>query len=177
MLKVDKITDEDKSAITNLLNKSIEIEYSFIFNYPRMIDQLVNIEPIIQEKVAGQLEQLGKESVQHAGWIMRLVENLGGEPVLPLEGINRIADISALLLKQLEKEKSAQSLFKEAKLIAEQNQAEGILTWIKAMRSDSTDKSYSRSSTIHILERLEIDEGRHVKIVQNLLSDLNLPMQ
>jgi len=43
---VDRINEDSKKAIVSLLNKSIEVEYAFIFNYPRLIDQLVNIEPI-----------------------------------------------------------------------------------------------------------------------------------
>ncbi len=111
MFAVDGITEDGKKAIVSLLNKSIEVEYAFIFNYPRLIDQLVNIEPITQENVAKKLELLGKESVQHAHWIMRLIENLGGEPQLPVEVIERMTDIPSLLLKQLDKEKLAQSLF------------------------------------------------------------------
>jgi len=43
---VDRINEDGKKAIVRLLNKSIEVEYAFIFNYPRLIDQLVNIQPI-----------------------------------------------------------------------------------------------------------------------------------
>jgi len=121
MFAVDRITEGGKKAIVSLLNKSIEVEYAFIFNYPRLIDQLVNIEPITRQRVAKKLELLGKESVQHAHWIMRLIENLGGEPQLPIEVINRMTDIPSLLLKQLDKEKLVQSLFREARRVAEQS--------------------------------------------------------
>ncbi len=80
-----------------------------------IIDQLVNIEPITQERIATKLELLGKESVQHAHWIMQLIEGLGGEPQLPFEVLDRMTDIPSLLLKQLDKEKLAQSLFQQAK--------------------------------------------------------------
>ncbi len=177
MFAVDRITEDGKKAIVSLLNKSIEIEYAFIFNYPRLIDQLVNIEPLTQESVAKKLELLGKESVQHAGWIMRLIENLGGEPQLPVEVIDRMTDIPSLLLKQLDKENLAQSLFQQARLVAEQNQVEGILAKMKTMGALSPGSVAERSSTIHILERLEIDEGRHIGLVQNIISELNLPTQ
>ncbi len=177
MFAVDRITEDGKKAIVNLLNKSIEIEYTFIFNYPRLIDQLVNIEPLTQERVAQKLELLGKESVQHAGWIMRLIENLGGEPQLPVEVIDRMTDIPSLLLKQLDKEKLVQSLFQQTKLVAEQNQAKGILAKMKTMEIGARDMVEERSRTIRILERLEIDEGRHIKLAQSIISELNLPMQ
>ncbi len=177
MFAVDRITEDGKKAIVSLLNKSIEVEYAFIFNYPRLIDQLVNIEPITQESVAKKLELLGKESVQHAHWIMQLIEGLGGEPQLPFEVIDRMTDIPDLLLKQLDKEKLVQSLFQQAKLVAEQNQVEGILAKMKTVEVRSPDMAKERSSTIHILERLDIDEGRHIKLVQNMISELNLPMQ
>ncbi len=177
MFAVDRITEDGKKAIVSLLNKSVEVEYAFIFNYPRLIDQLVNIEPITQESVAKKLELLGKESVQHAGWIMRLIENLGGEPQLPFEVIERMTDIPSLLLKQLDKEKLVRSLFQQAKLVVEQNQAKGTLAKIKTMGAPSQDMAKESSSTIRILERLEIDEGRHIGLVQNIISELNPPMK
>ncbi len=177
MFAVDRITEDGKKTIVSLLNKSIEVEYAFIFNYPRLIDQLVNIEPIAQESVAKKLELLGKESVQHAHWIMQLIEGLGGEPQLPFEVIERMTDIPSLLLEQLDKEKLVQSLFQQAKLVAEQNQAEGILAKMKTMGASSSGMVKERSRTIHILERLEIDEGRHIGLAQNIISELNLPVQ
>lgn len=74
MLAVGRITEDSKKIIISLPSKSLEIEYAFIFNYPRLIDQLVNIEPSPKEEAANKLELLGKESVQHAGWIMRMIE-------------------------------------------------------------------------------------------------------
>ena len=177
MFAIDRITEDGKKTIVSLLNKAIEIEYAFIFNYPRLIDQLVNIEPLTQERVAQKLELLGKESVQHAGWIMRLIENLGGESQLPVEVINRMTDIPSLLLKQFDKEKLVQSLFQQTKLLAEQNQAKGILAKMRTMEIGAPDMVKERSRTIRILERLEIDEGRHIKLVHSIFSELNLPMQ
>ena len=177
MFAVDRITEDGKKAIVNLLNESIEIEYAFIFNYPRLIDQLVNIEPITQERVAKKLELLGKESIQHAHWIMRLIEGLGGEPQLPFEVIDRMTDIPSLLLEQLDKEKTVQSIFQQAKQVVEQKQAKGILAKIKTMGAVSPDSVADRSSIIRILERLEIDEGRHIVLLQNVISELNPPMK
>jgi len=177
MFAADRITEDAKKAIVSLLNKSMEVEYAFIFNYPRLIDQLVNIEPITQERVAKKLELLGRESVQHAHWIMQLIENLGGEPQLPIKVIDRMTAIPSLILKQLDKEKLVQSLFQQAKLAAEQNQAEGILAKIKIVGVKPPDTVNERSRTLRVLERLEIDEGRHIKLVQNIISELNLPMQ
>jgi len=177
MSAVDKITEDGKKAIVSLLNKSLEIEYSFIFNYPRLIDQLVNIEPNTLEGVAKKLELLGKESVQHAGWIMRLIENLGGEPQLPFEVLDRMTDTHSLLLKQLDKEKLIQSLFQQTKRVVEQNQVKGVMAKMKTKGAVSPGSVAEKSSTIRILERLEIDEGRHIGLVQNIISELNLPMQ
>ena len=177
MFAVDRITEDGKKAIVSLLNKSLEIEYAFIFNYPRLIDQLINIEPITQERVAKTLELLGKESVQHAGWISQLTEKLEGEPQLPIEVIDRMTDIPSLLLKQLDREKLVQSLFQQAKRVAESNQVEGIWAKMKTMGALSPGSGAERSSTIRVLERLAIDEGRHIVLVQNIISELNLGMQ
>ena len=176
-MPVDRITEDGKKAIMSLLNKSLEIEYAFIFNYPRLIYQIVNIERIPQESVVKKLEFLGKESVQHASWIMRLIEDLGGESQLPFEVLSGMIDIPSLLLKQLDKEKLVQSLFQQAKRVAEQSQAKGILVKMKTMGAGSPVIVNERSSTIRILERLEIDEGRHIELVQNMISELNLPVQ
>ena len=127
--------------------------------------------------MAQRLELLGKESVQHAGWIMQLTKNLGSEAQLPVEVIDRMTDIPSLLLKQFDKEKLVQSLFQQAKLVAEQNQAKGILAKIRTMDIGVPDIVKERSRTIRILELLEIDEGRHIKLVQSIFSELNLPMQ
>ena len=61
--------------------------------------------------------------------------------------------------------------------MAEQNQAKGILAKIRTMDIGVPDIVKERSRTIRILERLEIDEGRHIKLVQSIFSELNLPMQ
>ena len=61
--------------------------------------------------------------------------------------------------------------------MAEQSQVEGILAKIKTMRAVSPGMVKEKSSTIRILERLEIDEGRHIVLLQNIISQLNLPIQ
>ena len=177
MFAVDRITEDGKKAIVSLLNKSMEVKTCCICNYPRLIDQLVNIEPTIQESVLERLQLLGREAVQHAGWIMRLIEDFGGEPQLPIEVIDRIVDVPSLFLKQLEREKLVQSLFQQAKRVAEQNQVEGILAKMRTMGALSPGMVAERSSTIRVLERLEIDEGRHIVLLQSIISELNLPMQ
>lgn len=145
MLAVDRITERGKKAITDLLAKSIEIEYAFILNYPGLIDQSVNIEPIAQERVAKKLEFLGKESVQHAHWIMRLIEGLGGEPQLPFEVIDRIVDVRNLMLKQLDREKPVRVLFQQARSVAAQNQDKGILAVIRMVDIWSRDMVKERN--------------------------------
>jgi len=60
--------------------------------------------------------------------------------------------------------------------VAEQNQAEGVLAKMKAIGVGARDMVKERSSTIRILERVKIDEERHIKLVQNIISELNLPM-
>jgi flagellar biosynthesis component FlhA len=88
-----------------------------------------------------------------------------------------MTDIPSLLLKQLDKEKLVQSLFQQARLVVEQNQAKGILAKMKTMEIGARDMAKERSSTLRVLGRLEIDEGRHIELVQNIISELNLPMQ
>ena len=108
---------------------------------------------------------------------MQLIERLGGKPQFPIQVIDRIVDIPALLLQQPEQEKAAQSLFQQARNVAEQNQVRGVLAKMKATLALSPSDVKGRSSTIHILERMASDEEAHIKVVQGIISALNIHMQ
>ena len=50
MSEIDRITEEGKKALVDLLNKSIEVEYGMILNYPRILDQIKNIDKSQREE-------------------------------------------------------------------------------------------------------------------------------
>lgn len=171
MAEVDRITESGKRAIVSLLNQSVQVEYGLILNYPRILDQLINIDRVTDEQFTRDLERLGKESFRHSGMIGKLIVQLGGEPQWEIEVIDRMIDIGGMLVHQLEKEKLALSIYQQAKLVAQQNQAKakgflgGLITW----GGEESRALISRSAVINILNRLTMDEMGHIKLVERMI--------
>jgi len=91
---VDRITDDGKRAIVSILNKGLVVEYTHIVNYPRFIDQMVNINGVPDDDpCVVVLKQLGEESVRHANMVMALISQFGGEPHLVVEPAERMSDV------------------------------------------------------------------------------------
>ena len=172
MSEVDLITDSGKRAIVDLLNRSLQVEYGMILNYPRLLDQIVGIDEIPDKLIPGNLESLGKESFRHAGKVGQLIVQLGGEPQWDIEVIDRIIDIGSMLVQQLEKEKAALSMYQQAKLVAQQNQAKakGFLRGLMGWGSEESHSVVKRSEVISILSGLINDETRHVQVVKNTIA-------
>jgi len=171
MAEVDRITESGKKAIANLLNQAWQVEYGLILNYPRILDQLINIDQVPDEQFTWDFERLGKESYTHAGLVIQLITQLGGEPQWGVEITDRMIDVGGMLALQLEKEKSALSIYQQAKLVAQQNQAKGkgflgrLVTW-----GDEESREFvSRSTVINILNRLTNDEMGHIKLAERLI--------
>ncbi len=175
MFEVDRITPVGMRSIVGLLRHSMEIEYAFIVNYPRLIDQLVNIDRSRDEQIIKQIESLGKRSVQHLGWTATMIKDLGGEPLWEIGVIDRMVDVAAMFQAQAKKEEEALSQFQLTKKVAEQNQVKGLLTKIKAVLGDViSNETVSRSSIIRLLEQLVREEQAHVGMAQMLILELNL---
>jgi len=174
MPEVDRITESGKKAIAHLLNQSVQVEYGLILNYPRILDQLTNIDRVSDEQFTRDLERLGKESFRHSGMVGKLIVQLGGEPQWEIEVIDRMIDVGNMLALQLEKEKSALSIYQQAKLVAQQNQARakgflgGLITW----GGKESREFVSRSTVINILNRLTSDETGHIKLVERMILEL-----
>ena len=101
MAEVDRITEEGKKAIINLLNKSIQVEYDMVMNYPRIMDQIKNIDKSQSEEFINNCERLGKDSFRHATIATKLIEELGGKPEFEMLVIDRMIDIQKALIEQL----------------------------------------------------------------------------
>ncbi len=175
MSEVYRITEKGKKAIVDLLNKSLRVEYAFIANYPRLIDQMVNIDQIPDEQTPKDLERLGSASYRHAGQIGQLIIRLGGEPNWRVEVIERIVDIHSMLIKQLEREKLAQSLYQQAKRVAEQNpvKSKGFLDKLTALLNPELRDVTERSDTIRVLEHIAAEEYTHIRIVEDIIASLH----
>ncbi len=178
MSDVDRITDDGKRAIVSILNKGLAVEYTHIVNYPRFIDQMVNINGVPDDDpCVVVLGRLGKESVRHANIVMQLITRLDGEPHLVLEPVERMSDVYRMCQKQMEKEKDNLLLFQQAKAVAQKNQVKtstlkGILDEnINVIRNRPSD-TVKRSQVIQLLTRLENDESRHMQLLDTVISDL-----
>ncbi len=88
-----------------------------------------------------------------------------------MEITDRMIDVGGMLALQLEKEKSALSIYQQAKLVAQQNQAKGkgalgrLMTW----GGEESHEFMSRSTVINILNRLTNDEMGHIKLTERLI--------
>ena len=86
-------------------------------------------------------------------------------------------DIKSMLVKQLEKEKSAMLIYRDAKLIAQKSQAKAkgffsrLLSSVGEIRGDVNLK---RSVVIFVLEGIQNDEWGHMKRVELALTQMNI---
>ena len=175
MAKIDRITEEGKKAIVDLLNKGIHTEYAMVMNYPRIIDQIKNIDESQSEEFINGAERFGKDSFHHSTIVAKLIEELGGEPEFDMLPIDRMVDIHSLLVEQLGHEKLAEALYKEARLIAQTNQEKekGLLDRLRGIMTEPKE-DVSRSEVIEILKRLELDEMSHAKRVETMIGQANI---
>ncbi|MBA7706119.1 hypothetical protein ES703_114965 [subsurface metagenome] len=146
-----------------------------VMNYPRIIDQIKNIDKSQSEEFINTCERLGKDSFRHATIVTKLTEDLGGKPNFEMLVIERMIDVQKALIEQLEKEKSVMSIYQDAKRAAQANQAKAKGFFGKIL--SGTEESHgdiSRSRVIEILTGLQNDEWGHIKRVQNALTQMNI---
>jgi len=173
MPKTNRITKEGGEAIVDLLNNALQVEYGVILNYPRIIDQLVEIDKATDKYLIYNLERLGKDSFRHSAVVSKLIEELGGKVMWEMVVIDRMIDISSMLAEQLEKEKLAMATYEDAKHIAQKNQVESRGFWGKMfLRRAEIRNNVMRSKVIDILTRLQREEWEHIEMVQTALSQI-----
>ena len=174
MAKIDQITEEAKKTIIDLLNKSIGVEYTMVMNYPRILDYISHIGKPQSKEFMKHAERLGKESFRHATIVAKLITDLGGEPVFDILTIDGMMDVHSMLVKQLDKERIAESIYKEARLIAVNNQAEEKGLFNKLMSiGEEPPKFTSRSEIIKRLTALAAEEMGHAKRCELLMLEEN----
>lgn len=175
MPEVDRITEEGKKAIINLLNKAMQVEYDMILNYPRIMDQIKNIDKSQSEEFINNCERLGKDSFRHATIAIKLIEELGGKPEFDTLVIDRMIDIKKALIDQLEKEKLVMAVYQNAKRAAQANQVKtrGFFGKLLSGREESRNE-VSRDKVIKILTDLQNDEWGHIKRIENALLHMNI---
>ena len=179
-MEVETIKDNGKRAIVELLNRSLQVEYDMILNYPRLIDKLTIVDHINDEQLNKDLELLGKESYHHHGWIGQLITQLGGKPDWTINVIDRLVDVDRMLALQLEKENIALSLCQEAMRIAERNkvkvQVRDFLGRLIRMEDELPIDVVNVDDVLGTLERIATDEKRHIKLAHNSIATLDMHM-
>jgi len=173
MAGIITITDQAKKAIAELCNESVVTEYDMILNYPRIIDHIVNVEKIKDDQLVKDIDKLGKESLGHFGIVDGMIRGLGAEMVWLTSTLPRLVDVTNVLEKQLEKEKIARDLYTEARKITMANKTTvkvgGVFNLFRA--KDISEKDIiSFEQIIRNLERLVLDETRHIRIVEDAIA-------
>ena len=98
---------DSTSKIVSILNQGVQVEYSMIFHYPRLISRFPDAET---RKV---LSRLVDDSLEHADIVADAVRELGGQPVWSIESFPEHIDLTEILQVRLEKEKLALKLYHE----------------------------------------------------------------
>ena len=179
-MEIETITDDAKRALIKILNESLQVEYAFILNYPRLIDIIRHYHEFQDEQLCKDLEKLGKDSSRHLGSVGELIVKLGGEPMWEIQVIGRVADVEKVLAQQLEREKLAKSMYQEAKLVAQRNKAKAkvreILGKFIKVKYEEPEDVVDANDVINTFERIITDEGNHIRLVEDSIATLNALM-
>ena len=141
MAKKDTKT-ENLAQTLDLLNRSLQLEYSLIVHYPRIASAIED------EKVRELTLALGSASIKHANVIADVISKLGGNPQWSIESFPEQMGIIDIFQQQLEKEKLALQLHQQS--------ARSVPD---AMLSDKFNK-------------LARDEEAHIQVVEKILAGL-----
>ncbi len=172
------ITEEAKYAVVAICNESVVKEYDFILGYPRIIDHMVNFEKITDKQLLDDIEKLGKDSLVHFGILDNIIQSLGAETVWLPSILPRLVDVAGILEQQLEKEKAAQDLYKEARKVAIANKTTvkkgGISSMFQKARNIPESEVIHADQIISKLDRLISDEERHIRVVSDSIATITM---
>lgn len=179
-IEIKTVNKDTQKALAKLFNDIIQVEYSMILNYPRMIDRLIMLDGIDDEQLNHDLERLGKDSTRHMGRLGEMIIQLGGKPVWEMEIVDRLVDVEKALKEQLSREKAARLLYLEAKHVIERNTEKVTVRdlfgrFVKMEDSLPIDVVDIIDILDHV-ERLIIDERDHIKIVEDSIATLEMLM-
>ena len=175
-MQIETISEDAKKPLIHLLNRLLQVEYDLLFNYPRMIDKLVNIDGIHDELIISTLEVMGKESLRHFDEVDKLIRKLGGETIWRINVLDGLVDVGEILVQQLDKENWAVSWYKEAKKVAEQNKVKvrGFIGRPVVSSDELPEDFVNVNDIISMLERQILDEERHQRLVRGLIDKLSM---
>jgi bacterioferritin len=128
--------------LLNVLNQTLELEYTLIIHYPRIAEA-------IRDVVTKQLAQsLGTASISHFDTVSKAITKLGGVPHWSFEPFPQGLDLKKIFQLQLEKERLALKLHQQ----------------IAGMTLDL--------SLVDKFSTLSKEEGLHIQTVEKILSRL-----
>ncbi len=104
----DKIIGKKSPPIMDVLNKTLQLEYSLIIHYPRLASTIED------EKTRELVLRLGSDSIKHADVVASAILKLGGDPVWSFDPFPAGSDIVKIFQAQLEKEKLALQLHQQS---------------------------------------------------------------
>lgn len=172
MTEILTITDQAKRAIAAVFNESVVAEYSMILNYPRIIDHIVNIEKITDKQLIDDINKLGTDSLHHFGVTDRIIGTLGSKIVWEPSTLPRLVGVPDMLEAQLKNENAARAFYIEARKIAAVNKAtykSGGFFSAFTQRNKPEEIIIRYDLLIRDIDRLILDEERHIRIVEDLL--------
>ncbi|MEE9516825.1 MAG: hypothetical protein V3V52_06960 [Candidatus Adiutricales bacterium] len=180
-IEVKTISKDGKKLLIAVLKKAIQVEYDLIFNYPRVIDSFIKFDKINDERFLSDVETIGKDSLRHLNWDVDIIESLGGEYDWNINAVERYYDVNERRGQQLEKEKAAAELYKQAIRLVRENivkeKVEDISgKLINTGRRGLREEVRKASELVGILERIELEEEKHVRMIQDLLATYDFLM-
>jgi len=177
-MKVEVISDQAKRTVVHLLIESQKNENGFVINYPRVIEQLENMDKIFDERLIRNLRILGTESLKHYDDINKLIKKLGGEAQANFEVIERIHDVGEILKEQLESEKSVLSLYSKIILVIKNNKIKmdaEIFDGRLVSKRDGLPRDIIKADYITaVVQRISKDEQKHIIICEDAINTLEM---
>lgn len=175
---METLKEDGKKSVVAKLNRALQVEYDLIFNYPRMVDKLVNIDKIHDEILNSTIEALGIESLRHFTEVDNLIVKLGGETQWRLEIMDGLVGVEEILAAQLKKEKWVVSWYTSVKRIVEQNKvkAGGFLGRLTGNSGILPEGFIDANEIVNIMDRLIGDEKRHAILVEEAINTLKTLM-
>ncbi len=175
-MAIETISKDAKKSIIQLLNRLLQVEYDLLFNYPRVIDKLVNIDRIHDEQIINALEVMGKDSLRHFDAVDKLIKKLGGETMWHIDVLDGLVDVEEILVRQLERETWVVSWYKAAKKAAEQNKVKvrGFLGRSVGSSDALPEDFVDVNDIISLCERHILDEERHQRLVRDSIDRLRM---
>jgi rubrerythrin len=100
--------------LVELLNQALSIEYEFVVHYPRLAMSLED------RQLAQFLSRFGAASVSHANIVAGFIWEMGGSPSWNLApSPSEMPDIASFLEDQLERERRAADIYRDAAALAQ----------------------------------------------------------